>query len=284
MKISFSTLACPAWNLEQAIAMASREGYDGIELRFLENDDRLWLRPEFCGSGLARTRERLGDLGLKIPCVDTSCFFHHPDASLRRQSLEAGKSMMELAAALGAGGIRVFGDRVQPGADHLSTSSWIAEGLRALAEFGSPLGVQVWLESHGDFARASDTLEVIALAAHENIGVLWDPANAFTDYGETPAVAFSWLRSRIRHVHLKDAIPPRNPAADGQPAPLWDPVLMGEGNFPAGELLQLLQGSGYQRYISFEWEKRWHPEIPEPEIALPHFRRWIKAALANSPC
>jgi glucosamine-6-phosphate deaminase len=26
--------------------------------------------------------------------------------------------------------------------------------------------------------------------------------------------------------------------------------------------------------VSFEWEKRWHPEIEEPEIALPHFLRW----------
>jgi sugar phosphate isomerase/epimerase len=280
MKISFSTLACPAWNLEKAIAMASQEGYDGIELRFLENDDRLWLRPEFCGPGLARTRQQLGDLGLEIPCVDTSCFFHHPDAGERKQSLEAGKSMMELAAALGAGGIRVFGDRVQPGADRHDTCSWIAEGLRELAEFGSPLGVQVWLESHGDFARAGDTLEVLALAGHDSVGVLWDPVNAFTDFGEVPAAGLPLLGGRIRHVHLKDARPPQKPALAGHPAPLWDPVLMGEGNFPGRDVLRALRESGYQGFVSFEWEKRWHPDIPEPEIALPHFMRWIKAERA----
>jgi hypothetical protein len=30
-----------------------------------------------------------------------------------------------------------------------------------------------------------------------------------------------------------------------------------------------------------EWEKRWHPEIDEPELALPHevevLRRWVAA-------
>jgi hypothetical protein len=27
--------------------------------------------------------------------------------------------------------------------------------------------------------------------------------------------------------------------------------------------------SGYDEYLSLEWEKQWHPEIAEPEIALP---------------
>jgi glucosamine-6-phosphate deaminase len=28
------------------------------------------------------------------------------------------------------------------------------------------------------------------------------------------------------------------------------------------------------RWVSFEWEKRWHPEIEDPEVALPDFLRW----------
>lgn len=38
---------------------------------------------------------------------------------------------------------------------------------------------------------------------------------------------------------------------------------------PVRELLQLLDGGGYAGWISVEWEKRWHPEIEEPEVALP---------------
>ena len=51
------------------------------------------------------------------------------------------------------------------------------------------------------------------------------------------------------------------------------------GDFPAIRLLSTLSGHGYERYVSFEWEKRWHPAIPEPEIALPHFARWVRRAL-----
>jgi hypothetical protein len=35
----------------------------------------------------------------------------------------------------------------------------------------------------------------------------------------------------------------------------------------------LLVEHGYRGYYSFEWEKVWHPEIEEPEIAFPDFVR-----------
>jgi hypothetical protein len=38
-----------------------------------------------------------------------------------------------------------------------------------------------------------------------------------------------------------------------------------------------LKTSGYDGYLTFEWEKRWHSEIPGPEVAIPHFARFIRA-------
>jgi hypothetical protein len=35
--------------------------------------------------------------------------------------------------------------------------------------------------------------------------------------------------------------------------------------------MQLLKNEGYDGYYSFEWEKKWHPYLPEPEVAFPHF-------------
>jgi len=35
-----------------------------------------------------------------------------------------------------------------------------------------------------------------------------------------------------------------------------------------------LQQIRYQGFVSFEWEKKWHPEIPDATVALPHFARW----------
>jgi hypothetical protein len=46
--------------------------------------------------------------------------------------------------------------------------------------------------------------------------------------------------------------------------------------------VSLLDAAGFAGHVSFEWEKRWHPQLEEPEIALPHFARWIRRTLINS--
>jgi hypothetical protein len=51
---------------------------------------------------------------------------------------------------------------------------------------------------------------------------------------------------------------------------------------PVRDTVQVLAPSGYTGYYCFEWEKAWHPDLEEPEVALPHYarvmREWLKAA------
>ena len=42
------------------------------------------------------------------------------------------------------------------------------------------------------------------------------------------------------------------------------------------EIRVALEQLGYDRFVSFEWEKKWHPEIADAEIPLPHFVRWFR--------
>jgi sugar phosphate isomerase/epimerase len=272
MRFSFSTLGCPSWTLSRVIDTAVALGYEGIELRFLEGDDGLWARPELSGSGLVETRARLSDTGVQVSCVDSRSFLHHPEETARRAAVGDATRMAELAAALGAPGIRLFGDRVQPGADLESTRGWIIEGLVALRDVARRIGVEVWLETHGDFATGEAARSVLDPVG-EGVGAIWDPANAFSEFGEAPDTGAAALGTAIRHVHLKDA---RRPGPSSPPFP-WTPTLLGEGEFPAERVLSILAAQGYDRFVSFEWEKRWHPEIPEPEVALPHFLRWARS-------
>jgi len=46
-------------------------------------------------------------------------------------------------------------------------------------------------------------------------------------------------------------------------------VLLGEGEIPVKDALHLLKERGYVDFISVEWEKKWHPELAEPEVAYP---------------
>jgi glucosamine-6-phosphate deaminase len=276
MRLCFSTLGCPAWTLPRVIDVAGRLGYDGIELRFLENDDALWARPELRGLGLRDTRARLRDAGLLVPCVDSRSFFHHTGAAARRVAVDEARRVVEVAAALGARGIRVFGDRVQPGADLASTRGFIVDALAELRDGSLPAGVEIWLETHGDFAPGAATRQVLDLVGAGS-GAIWDPANAFSEFGEDPEEGARALGPAIRHVHLKDV---RRPSPSAFP---WTPVLPGEGEFPGERVFALLRSAGYAGFVSFEWEKRWHPEIAEPEVALPHFLAWASRCLRDPP-
>ena len=267
MKTSFSTLACPTWTLPQVIEIAVSSGYDGVELRFLEGEDSLWKLPAFQGPALAAAKRMISDNGQSITCVGTSCRFHSPDRSERDRWLEEGKRMAELSAALGSPGIRVFGDKIQPGADRNSTRDWIAEGVRSLAEETKENGVEVWLETHGDFASSAETMRLIEQADRPNIGVVWDPANCFTDGKECPSEAAHAFGTALRHVHLRDLT-----SHNG----VWEPVPTGSGKFPLREILAQLKAVGYDRFVSFEWEKKWRPELAEPEVAIPQFAQWFR--------
>jgi sugar phosphate isomerase/epimerase len=280
MKISFSTLGCPNWSLRQVIDLARRERYDGIELRFIEGDATLWTRAEFTGARLRDTVTELRDAGLVVSCVDTSCFFHAPDPLERHRALEDGRRMLALAAALDAPGIRIFGDRVQPGATREATEGWIAEGLHTLGEEAAGAGLETWLETHGDFASADATVAIVRRAATLAAGVVWDPANAFAEFGEQPEDGYRRLAGFVRHVHLKD-VRRGSPSDAANPASAWQPVLIGAGDFPAARVIDVLRAAAFEGHVSFEWEKRWHPSLDEPEVALPHFARWLTQ---EQPC
>jgi len=267
MRICFSTLACPTWTLSQVVEIASSSGYLGIELRFLEGEDSLWKLPVFQGHALVTAKRMIADRGLSITCVGTNCRFHSPDPQERERWVEEGKRMAELAAAMGAPGIRVFGDKIQPGEDRDATRGWIAEGIRKLAEKAKENGVGVWLETHGDFASSAETIQIVSESGYADIGVVWDPANAFTDGNEQPFGVARVFGGALQHVHLRDL--ERHGAE-------WEPVLTGEGKFPLREIVEELQELGYAGFFSFEWEKKWRPQLAEPEIAIPQFARWFR--------
>jgi glucosamine-6-phosphate deaminase len=131
----------------------------------------------------------------------------------------------------------------------------------------------VWIESHGEFARAAASLSVLDRIEGEGVGVLWDAPNAF-EAGDDPAEGVRLLGHRIRHVHLKDL--------RLQPGQHARAVLPGEGEFPAARAIEALRGIGYRGWLSFEWEKKWQPEIEEPEVALPRFVAWVSPLLRGA--
>ena len=83
MKLAFSTLGCPNYELEDVLRAAREYGFEGVELRALGGGLDLLARPEFAPAAIEGTRRRLEGRGLTVCCVDTSCVFHDTDADER---------------------------------------------------------------------------------------------------------------------------------------------------------------------------------------------------------
>lgn len=267
MKLAFSTLGCPDWGLDTMIGAARRFGYEGIELRAIGGSLDLLSRAEFTAPQLASTRAYLNDEGIEICCVDTSCTFHSPDASERANQVRIALDHAELAAKLGAPLIRVFPDKIQTGAQREKTRDWIVEGLRAVAE-RIPGGVDVALETHGDFARAEAAAEIVNLASDLRVKLIWDVANSVAA-GDRIEHAGRVVQPYLAHIHLRDAKPVTS-------SEHWLPVLAGNGHVSFAKALAVISELRYDGYVCFEWEKYWRREIEEPEVALPDFVNAIR--------
>jgi sugar phosphate isomerase/epimerase len=271
LPLAFSTLGCPAWEWPKVLDEADRMGYAAIELRGIQGDMDLPKRPELQGPALKANLDRLAAKGLRISDLGASAEMHHPEGPTRTENLDEGRRFIDLAHALGAPYVRVFGNKWVPGEDRRTTLERIAAGLKALGEHAKGSSVGVLIESHGDFMRSPDLLELLTAVGMPNVGLLWDAHHTVVSGHEAPADTFRALGRFIHHTHLKDS----RPEGDGVRY-----VLTGEGTVPVKEIVKVLVDGGYQGYYCFEWEKKWHPEIEEPEIAFPQYARVMTEYLA----
>src|ERR1041384_1107395 len=87
LKLAFSTLGCPNWQLAQIADAARSLGYEGIELRAVSGDLNLVGRREF-KEDLEATKQWFAAQQVSVCCVDSSCTFDSPDAVERRKQVD----------------------------------------------------------------------------------------------------------------------------------------------------------------------------------------------------
>jgi fatty-acyl-CoA synthase len=272
MKLAFSNLACPLWSIERAADAARSLGYDALELRLLDGEviDPL------------RDRERVREataicraLGVEVCAFDSSCSFNHAAVADRERNVEDLLAWIRLAADVSVPIVRVFGGQGEPDEDAATANARVAEALRLAAPEAEAAGITVALETHDAFSSAHRVAEVLAQVSSPRIAALWDSHHPYR-MGESAEEVADVLGSRIAHVHVKDA------TRTDPEGTTWQLVLLGEGEVPVAEQLRVLRQRGYEGYVSVEWEKKWHPEIPDPEVALPQHIRYLRSLIGRS--
>jgi len=262
LPIAFSTLGCPAWNLDKILSFAEAHGYAAIELRGLEGNLDLPSHPAFAPDKITETRKSFAAHGLKIACVSSSARMGEPDQEKHAKEMTDGRRFIDLAASLEAPYVRVFGDGTTtetgvPPSDALKAR--VAAGLRDLGGYSGAKNVTVILESHDNFTSSATLRDVMQRADSPHVALLWDAHHTFATGKEEPEFTVKQLGRWIRHTHLKDSVP----AGDDRKY-----VLTGRGDVPIRRQIAALQSISYPGYYCFEWEKVWHPDLADPEIAI----------------
>jgi len=272
LKLSFSTLGCPDWSFDKIIDFARDNQYSGIEVRGILRQMNLPLVPEFSNTdSIQATLKKMNDRGLKFVDLGSSCALHFPKGEERKKNLDEGKRFIDLAAKLNCPYVRVFPNQLPKDRDRQESLNLIIEGLKELGAYASNTGVTVLLESHGELIYKKDLLFVMEGAASPHVGLVWDVCNMWIATKEPPQEVYSALNPYIKHTHIKDL-----KIEDGKE----EYVLLGTGIVPIFQAIDLLYKNNYPGYYSFEWEKLWHPEIPDPQIALADYPLAIKKHFA----
>jgi len=252
-KIAFSNLAAPQWTLERTLAAVGEYDYDGLELRLLDGEP---IDPLSVDPGTRRAvAAMIAAAGVQLVALDTSI-------ELGRPFEHALPAALELAVAWCAQIVRVFGGEAGATDD-------VARRLGPMLDRAGELGVTVALETHDDFSSAELVAELLRRVDSPSFTAVWDVHHPYR-HGESPQDVVRALGTRVALVHVKDA----RRSGDG-----WELVALGEGEVPVRESLDVLRDVGYDGWLTVEWEKRWHPELAEPELALPRdgatLRRWL---------
>ncbi len=269
MKLAFSSLSCPSLNVDELIRMARQYGFEGVELRTIENTINLWDLEAFSPSRLPATCENFKQSGLKVLVVGTSISFAKPQSDNKEKQLELLRKFSIIAHGLDCPYLRVFGGPIPEGQTYEEVLSRDIDGYKEAIEVAESYGIKLLFETHDDFSTSTAMLPLLE-GTGGRAGVIWDILHPYR-FGESMETTCKNLLPYVCHVHIKDSAVY---SKDG-----FDIALPGEGSVPIPLAVSLLKDAGYDGYLCFEWEKHWHPEIAEADISLPHFMRYMKEIL-----
>jgi len=278
MKLSFSTLACPSWSWEQSIEAARSFGYDGLEWRLISGE---LVGKSFPADTCQHIASQMASAGLSTCALDSSIQLAVGQGGERDTRIAEARGMLALAEALGTDLLRVFSGEFPKNTNEDQVLPWIVAILEAIVPEAERRGVKIALEVHAFNGRGknvsgiSDSSLCRKIADRldtPTVGILWDVGNPLEEE-ETVEETWDNVKARLLYLHVKDLKP--------HPRGSSEYVATGEGEVPLGTIVRLLRESGFHGWLSYEWEKKWYPELSEPEVALPQHIRYLRDLLEN---
>ncbi len=268
MKIGFTTLGTPDWDLDTICEQARALGFHGVDFRGILDEIDVTMLPAFT-TEFETTKAKLAGLEAGI-----STSLKIADDRIADENLVEARRTIPIARELGMDVVRVFGGGDAKSKSVEEMADIAAQTMRDVLALDGADDLVWVLETHDHWTVSSDCQLILDRVPDDNFGILWDVGHTSRVSSESPGDSLAVFGDRVRHVHIKDAVygtGHEHAMDDG-----WRYVESGTGQLPLAEAICLLKHQGFDGYLIFEHEKRWHRELPEPEEIFPKFISWVR--------
>ena len=261
------------------VPLAKEMGFDAIEFTDLRPSEG-----ESQADFARRIRAEADRVGIEISSYTIGADLLNADSL--DEEVERLKGQVDIAAILGVKVMRHDATGGYKGAERTYKTfedalPVLAEGCRRVTEYAATKGIQTTVENHGQFAQDSVRVEkLIHAVGHPNFGLLCDIGN-FLCADDPSVTAVSRVAPFARHVHVKDF----HVKSGSEPNPgkgyftsrggtYLRGAILGHGNVPVYQCLRILKQSGYDGYVSIEFEGI-EDNLPALEIGLANLKNYI---------
>ncbi|MFD7434280.1 sugar phosphate isomerase/epimerase family protein [Streptomyces sp. NPDC059861] len=243
MKLAFSTLGVPGLPVPDVLRLATEHGYHGVELRAHPEE------PVHPGIGAAERTDTAAEFKASgITLLGVAGYTRVAAPGDDEPVVAELRALLDLARDLGAPYVRVFpGGTAEQSPEEADAIA--ARRLGTAAEHAGDVGVRILLETHDSHRTGADAMRILGLVGHRQVGALWDTMHTWLG-GEQPSETYAALSPHLGYVQVKDIASVEDTA----------PLPLGAGVLPIAETVELLSRQGWDGWLCWEYEKRWHED------------------------
>ncbi len=239
------------WDVSTIIANCIETGFEGVELRTTHAHG---VEVGLTAAERAEVKRTFEDSPVGLAGLGSAFDYHAIDQDEVRSNIEGTKEYTQLAADVGAEGVKVRPNGVQEdkGIPIEQTLEQIGRALGEVAAHAADLGVEIRLEVHGAVTCHPPHIRTIIDAAdHPNAKVCWNSNMQDRLPDGSIGAHFDMLKHAIGLVHITDLANPE---------------------YPWRDLFASLRGIGYSGYCLAEV-----PESTEPIRFMKYYRAlWLE--------
>ena len=259
------------------IEKAKEFGYDGIE--FIECEYTTLEKAHLI-------KEKCEEVGIVPVCFCVGANLALEDKEELKKEVERLKSLVDVASLMGVSLLRhdvAYGHlNRKHNCGYDAAIPYIVEGSRLVSEYALSKGIKTMTENHGFFSQDALRVEkLINSVDHENFGALVDIGN-FMCADEDPAHSVGIMAHYAFHVHCKDFY--FKSGTEIAPGEGWFCTrsgnylrgsIIGFGSGKAAQSIRVLKNSGYDGYMSIEFEGGDDPMWALPR-SLSNLKRFLE--------